>query len=410
MSKAKHFQETTTFHGVRDFFVAQSWGLKMLWLITVIVAVIFAAHGSYSIFSEYSARPVVVSYFVQDAGSLPLPDILICPFNRYNRTFLEMHNVSESLAQYLEMSYPGTVIHQFQAQKYSIIKKQAAKLDEDLQQLLMRLGNITFKEFVEMAALDCTAFFEDKSVCKTVTAAMSSVGKCFRVYGGDQQGNGYGNGKRLVLKVPTHLYHAGVNNMINDGLAVKLAERSRGADRDLTFIPTGVHALMPLSATRYEFMSDPPRYMCLEKADDNYSNLWCFEVCLTEIPEDKCNCSLAASTIMRKDAICTYKQFVDCFMPTIRANGPAKIMKKCKNKCKAPCSYWSYQKTISYARFPAHHHRSLIDNDTEWEELHNRIILEVFYTSLDHTVIKHLIAMTPSSFIAQIGGGSSCWH
>lgn len=91
--------------------------------------------------------------------------------------------------------------------------------------------------------------------------------------------------------------------MINDGLAVKLAERNRGADRDLTFIPTGillvnlfflrvlpikksklsltslgVHALMPLSATRYEFMSDPPRYMCIENANDNYSNLWCYEV------------------------------------------------------------------------------------------------------------------------------------
>lgn len=32
------------------------------------------------------------------------------------------------------------------------------------------------------------------------------------------------------------------------------------------------------------------------------------------------------------------------------------------------------------------------------------IILEVFYTSLDYTVIKHMLAMTPSSFIAQLGG------
>lgn len=44
---------------------------------------------------------------------------------------------------------------------------------------------------------------------------------------------------RLVIKLPHHLYNPGVNQMLNYGIAVKLAERDRGIDNDLTFIPAG---------------------------------------------------------------------------------------------------------------------------------------------------------------------------
>jgi len=35
--------------------------------------------------------------------SLIIPDIIICPFNRFNKTYLNYWNVSDNLAQYLEV-------------------------------------------------------------------------------------------------------------------------------------------------------------------------------------------------------------------------------------------------------------------------------------------------------------------
>ena len=47
---------------------------------------------------------------------------------------------------------------------------------------------------------------------------------------------------------------------------------------------------------------------------------------------------------------------------------------------------------------------ALLASNDEVEALKNTIILEIFYTSLDYTLIKQMVAMTPTSFIAQLGG------
>lgn len=53
------------------------------------------------------------------------------------------------------------------------------------------------------------------------------------------------------------------------------------------------------------------------------------------------------------------------------------FLQQCKAQCKPPCSYWQFQKTVSYAHFPAKHTRFFVENDSEWESLQNTIILEV---------------------------------
>jgi hypothetical protein len=68
-------------------------------------------------------------------------------------------------------------------------------------------------------------------------------------------------------------------------------------------------------------------------------------------------------------------------------------LQQCKLKCKQPCTYWQYQKSVSYARFPSDGARFFVTNDTEWSNLHQTIILDVFYTMLEHTVIRHVRTM-----------------
>uniref|UniRef100_A0A915DCS5 Uncharacterized protein n=1 Tax=Ditylenchus dipsaci TaxID=166011 RepID=A0A915DCS5_9BILA len=325
------FPERTTFHGVRDCFHARHGCPRFTWIFIIVVATLAALQGCFMIVREFIARPVVVSYFIQEASRLPLPDIVICPFNRFNRTYLNSLNVSDGLAQYLELSYPSPVLHSFQLRRY---KSTLRHLDE-----------------YEMSLIFCCKNRQHELLCENLSEIVTSAGKCFRIPGVDQEGDGFGYGTRVVIKLPQELYNPGVNQMLNNGIAVKLAERNRGIDHDLSFIPAGVHAIMPLSATRYD-------------------RVWCFEVCLTDKAETKCNCSLAAASRPRMPDICT---------------------------------------TTHYAHFPSEQARFFVKDEKEWESLKNTIILEVFYTNLDYTMIKHMVAMSPSGFVAQLGGQISLW-
>uniref|UniRef100_A0AC35FJ00 Uncharacterized protein n=1 Tax=Panagrolaimus sp. PS1159 TaxID=55785 RepID=A0AC35FJ00_9BILA len=91
-------------------------------------------------------------------------------------------------------------------------------------------------------------------------------------------------------------------------------------------------------------------------------------------------------------------------------NDPTKAFQHCKSVCKDPCKYWKYSKTLSTVNLSLEQAKPFITNYSETsQDLKNMIILEIFYTSLDYTVIKHMVAMTPSSFIAQLGGQFSLW-
>ena len=75
-----------------------------------------AVWGCYSIVRDYQKSPLVVSYFVQvtlydkstifkmpykpqEADSMYVPDVIVCPFNRFNSTFLDAYNVSQEVRE-----------------------------------------------------------------------------------------------------------------------------------------------------------------------------------------------------------------------------------------------------------------------------------------------------------------------
>ena len=60
-----------------------------------------------------------------------------------------------------------------------------------------------------------------------------------------QTASGFGYGERVIISLPKNLYHAGSNQMLNDGIALKLATRGKGIDNDLTFIPAGRQITYP---------------------------------------------------------------------------------------------------------------------------------------------------------------------
>ncbi|KHJ86568.1 hypothetical protein OESDEN_13675 [Oesophagostomum dentatum] len=281
-----YFQENSTLHGLRDLLLSTTCKLRFIWVVILVLAVLLTSHGVWQIMLEFKLRRVVVSYFIQEANTLALPDIVICPFNRFNRSFLEQWNVSAGLAQYLELSYPSPVIHSFQTRMYEETVNNLDAHEYELELLLERIGNMSYTSFLKAASLGCEAFFKDDSRCKNLTEIMTSAGKCFRLMGFDQ-------------------------------------------------------------------------------------------FCLTKKAEDMCNCSLAAATKPRKPDICTTKQFFHCFIAHLFPENSSSIVENCKSKCKPPCSYWQYQKQVSYATFPGQVAKYFVANQSEWEELKSTIVLEV---------------------------------
>ncbi|KAF7629299.1 hypothetical protein Mgra_00009194 [Meloidogyne graminicola] len=401
----KFKKENTTFHGIRDSIATVGW-LRALWICIIFFASMAALIGCGFIVWEFNTRPLSVTYSIKENVSLILPDIVICPFNRFNKTFLQFWNVSDHLSQYLELAFPQSSQHPFQYKSYKSLLEKIDELEEELNQLLIKI-NISFAEFVNKAAINCKAFFVNKSICDNVNELMTMAGKCFRISGEEQKNDGHGHAQKLIIRLPKHLYNPAPNQMLNNGILVKLAERNKGIDHDMSFVPAGVHAIIQLRATRFEFKHYPPHFLCREEEEESYSRVWCFEKCFLEKAEKECNCSLAAAARPGSLNICTPRQFFNCVYISLQfvdANIVDNNVAQCKTICLPPCRNWRFDKTISYANFPSEVAKHFVKDEGKWEDLQNTIILEVFYTTLDYTVIQQMLTITPSSFIAQLGG------
>uniref|UniRef100_A0A914PU25 Uncharacterized protein n=1 Tax=Panagrolaimus davidi TaxID=227884 RepID=A0A914PU25_9BILA len=143
------FKEHSTFHGVKDLYRANRPTTKCLWILILCVSISFSIQGCYMIISEYLQRPVIVSYFVADAGQkLALPDLIICPFNRFNRTYLEENNIAGDLAQYLELTFPGPAMFDFQKPILKRVQMDLDKHDDEISKIIAKMDNMTFKNFL----------------------------------------------------------------------------------------------------------------------------------------------------------------------------------------------------------------------------------------------------------------------
>ncbi|KAL7070377.1 hypothetical protein ACQ4LE_010351, partial [Meloidogyne hapla] len=402
-------RENTTFHGIRDSIATVGW-LRAIWICIIFLASMAALIGCGFIVWEFNTRPLSVTYSIRENVSLILPDIIICPFNRFNKTYLNYWNVSDNLAQYLELAFPQASQHPFQYKSYKNLIDKINELEEELTELLLKIG-ISFAKFIDKAAINCRAFFVNKFICENTTELMSMTGKCFRIKGEEQRNDGHGHSQKLIINLPKKLYNPAPNQMLNNGILVKLAERNKGIDHDMSFVPAGVHAIIQLTATRFEFKHYPPHFLCREE-EESYSRVWCFEKCFLEKAEKKCNCSIAAASQPGSPNICRPRQFFNCVYNVLQfanANYVDNNVARCKTICLPPCRNWRFDKTISYANFPSEVAKHFVKDQAEWENLQNTIILEVFYTTLDYTVIQQMLTITPSSFIAQLGGQISLW-
>lgn len=128
-----------------------------MWLFIFFAALAAAIYMWYAILVAYRAAPVVASYFIKGTEmTFALPDFVICPFNRFNSEFLIENNVSNDVAQYMQLAFGATAKHP--AQRRELMKflnlKRMRQLDTEMQGMLDS-KNITFGDFLDAASLQC---------------------------------------------------------------------------------------------------------------------------------------------------------------------------------------------------------------------------------------------------------------
>uniref|UniRef100_A0A5S6QLA6 Amiloride-sensitive sodium channel n=1 Tax=Trichuris muris TaxID=70415 RepID=A0A5S6QLA6_TRIMR len=415
----KKFCQCSTLHGLNDWHEAGRWPLKIFWSLIMLAALCAAGYGCYSIIEQYMETPIVVGYFVRESvDEARLPDMVVCPLNRFDRRFLEKHNVSEGVAHYIQLAFGMATKHPYMRRfmQAKIISK-LDKLRYETHQLLRRLG-MTFGDFVEAASLKCSDILVSCygpngpfNCCDDSTSVMTFAGKCHRISGAIQEIPGYGMGVNVVLNLPKQLYSWAPNNFNGDGIALKLAENHKGVDYDLMFIPTGSHALLPLKATRFEFMNNPPHFSCLPEKG-GYSRASCLDDCIYAKAEKHCNCSHLAASYKRRYPPCDTNQFLYClnsWLADMVRNETSGFFAQCRQQCQPYCEYTQYTTTLSFSRFPTEEVITYVNSAEEWRQLKNTIIIEIYFEQMSYTLIKHFKAMTEQGFIANIGGQYSLW-
>ena len=116
---------------------------------------------------------------------------------------------------------------------------------------------------------------------------------------------------------------------------------------------------------------------------------------------------------MHRYPVCTPQQLYECLIrETYRkaadytAEYHGSIFNYCAEKCKHPCHYWEYYPTVTLTKFPS---TSILSKWLNRSNLHNYILLEVFYERLEYTTVKHLYSMSPQQFISNLGGQLGLW-
>lgn len=124
-------------------------------------------------------------------------DFIICPFNRFNDGFLKEHNVSDDLAQFMQLSFGAVTQHPYQkrALRKFLDKVQMSELNEAMKETLARM-NMTFGDFLDAASLRCEDILVACTMpngvlkcCENATDLMTytGIGPCpFDYAGGDR--------------------------------------------------------------------------------------------------------------------------------------------------------------------------------------------------------------------------------
>ncbi|CAD6190545.1 unnamed protein product [Caenorhabditis auriculariae] len=368
------FKQVFTLHGFRDIILC-SRKVRCFWIFALTVTCYLALHHSGKILERFNGINIMTNLFTKQSQGLRLPDLIICPFNRFNKSVFETYEIHSKLAQYIELSYASPQVLRIQKQKILGIGRDYDALDDELQ-LVLQKNNLTLTKLMELASF------------------------CWLI----NETSGFGQGMRITIVLPLHDYHYAVNQIPCDGFMIKLANENGGIDHAVQNVHPGVYLSLPVSLHKKEYTNVPKKYDCRDGLSDNYNVVYCMESCLTSEAESHCKCSPAGATMkMFPEKVCTAKELWTCFAEVYFKNLTARE-DTCDKQCFQNCNQWKYIVTPSTSPLSEVAVRAIGGTEEDIEKLRRSVVIDFYYTQLEYDVTQHTEEITMSSLLAQVGG------
>ena len=344
------FLSTTSFHGL-PFFAGSRRSYKLYWIILFLVVLILTVLSTLIIASHYTEMNKVLYSRIRFNKRIPFPAITICNLNLNRKSVFSTCGINlDDLAIFFNFISGNAYLEEhFNVDEFG---KNHSNLFE-AENSIFYYNNSGHQ--IQDMLYECK-FAGVKCSSENFTQISTTNGNCY-VFNSQSilysDNGGYYGGLELILSAEEYEYFAaesdsvGFNILINDQDHFPYISSVGGFS-----VSTGQLTQIILSKVDYNLLSSGGQ--CSQgfnlKYFKSYSRLSCLVECFTDITVDICKCK--AHYMPGPADVCKFTN--PCWYTNVTFNE-----EQCD--CPFPCEFSTYEKRLSYAKFPARHFTSLLN-------------------------------------------------
>ena len=234
---------------------------------------------------------------------------------------------------------------------------------------------------------------------------------------GNQTLPGIGNGLRLVLDIEENEYTETEEGNTEAGIKFAIHPHTESPEMDTTGLsaPPGFRTFVSIRQTHHQNLPKPWGVCGINKAyqqdPTNYNRLTCLSDCQAFAITDNCSCQLFGTLQADGVPLCNITQ-LPCTKKALELHRAKMAEDICD--CPVSCDYFTYEPTISMARYPSksvlqssvgfyasRENASLYDEEYTARSL---VYLDVYYNELSTTTYKQVEDLPFTALLGELGG------
>ena len=417
------FLSTTSFHGL-PFFAGSRRSYRLYWIILFLVALVLTVLSTLLVASHYAEMNKVLYSRLHFNKRLPFPAITICNLNFNRKSVFSSFDINlDDLAIFFNFIYGNPYLEEdfnFDEfyENYGYLFEAENSIfyyNNSGHQIQEMLYNCMF------AGMECSS--------ENFTQISTTNGNCYVFNSGRNQSilysddSGYYSGLELILSAEEYEYFAAESDSVGFNIFIDDQDHFPYISGVGGFsVSAGQLTQVILSKVDYKLLSSGGE--CSEgfnlKYFKSYSRLSCLAECFTDITVGICKCK--AHYMPGPADVCKFTN--PCWYTNVTYNE-----EQCN--CPFPCEFSTYEKRLSYAKFPARHFTSLLnrshlistvpfpefvvsttednvpylnDNFTESFLTNNYAKIRIYYDNLVSTTMEEHLEYSTSQFVIDFAG------
>ncbi|RNA09553.1 FMRFamide-activated amiloride-sensitive sodium channel isoform X1 [Brachionus plicatilis] len=384
--------ENTSSHGFSNMVRTDSWIIRIVWLILVLLFIGYCIFSVVTIILAYFKYEVVVSYKIVSDSPSPFPAITICNLNpfdfgtdEYTGTYLENVLINNSINPSVKLSTNDTAI--LKVDEIRSIIKAHATADKNLTSDDLKKKGFT----IDTMLISCFYNNEECSLEKFHWFRDNDFGNCYtfndlfddnnqRIDSLKTSKSGPENGLKMEIFVGV----SGIQDVFSIKTGIKVVIHERGVRPILKYdgieVSTGVAANIVVSRTNFSkqplpfsscrkdpenLLSTDSKYHKYTLSISRYYQKLCYEICL-QYEQIVPNCQCADPSIPIVDSnltICSNAKSLNCVKEQRDSFDSSKnIDEVCGRFCPDSCDQMIYSTSISQSSYPTDYYSSILVN------------------------------------------------